>query len=139
MHLEDRVEIAAPAARVWALTVDVERWPDSTPTMTSVERLDDGPLAVGSQARVKQPAQRPRVWTVTQLEPGRRFAWATTAMGLRMEGAHLIEGDDTACTNTLTLEVTGALASTLGRLLAGQFRKAIVTENQGFKRTAEAA
>jgi uncharacterized membrane protein len=139
MHLEDRLEIEAPAAVVWALTADVERWPESTPTMTTVERLDDGPLAVGSQARIKQPAQRERIWTVTRFEEGRAFAWATRAMGMRMEGAHLIEGDATTCTNTLTLDVTGALAPVLGRLLAGQLRKAIATENQGFKRSAEAA
>ena len=138
MHLEDRVEIAAPAARVWELTEDVERWPETTPTMTSVERLDEGPLAIGSQARIKQPAQRARVWTVTRLEPGRRFAWATRAMGMGMEGGHLIEGDDRSCTNTLTLDVSGPLASTVGRLLAGQLRKAIQTENQGFKAAAEA-
>jgi len=36
--------------------------------MTSVERLDDGPITLGSRARVKQPGQRPAVWTVTELE-----------------------------------------------------------------------
>src|SRR5215213_5897034 len=77
MHLEHRLEIDTPASVVWDLTVDVERWPETTPTMTSVERLDDGPLGVGSQARIKQPAQRPTVWTVTRFEPGRHFAWAT--------------------------------------------------------------
>jgi uncharacterized membrane protein len=138
MQLVDRVEIAASAEAVWALTVDVEGWPAITPTMTSVERLDDGPLAIGSQARIKQPGQGTRVWTVTKLEPGRRFAWATTALGLTMEGAHLIEGEGPSCTNTLTLDVTGPLASTLGRLLSGQLKKAIHTENQGFKTSAEA-
>jgi hypothetical protein len=59
-------------------------------------------------------------------------------MGMQMEGGHLIEGNGSSCTNTLTLDVTGPLASTVGRLLAGQFRKAIQTENQGFKAAAEA-
>jgi uncharacterized membrane protein len=138
MRLEDRLEIAAPAAVVWDLTVDVERWPESTPTITSVERLDDGPFGLGSKARIKQPAQRPAVWTVTSFEPGRHFAWATKTLGLHLEGGHHIEADGDTCTNTLTLDVSGPMASTLGRLLAGQFRKAIATENQGFKRTAEA-
>ncbi len=138
MHLEDRIEIASAASTVWDLTVDVERWPEITPTtMTKVERLDEGPLAVGSQARIKQPAQRPTVWTVTQFEPGRRFAWTTKTLGLHLEGGHLIEGEGGTCTNTLTLDVTGPLASTLGRLLAGQFRKTIATENRGFKQAAE--
>ncbi len=139
MHLEDRLEIAAPVSTVWDLTVDVERWPDSTPTITSVERLDDGPLGIGSQARIKQPRQRSTVWTVTAFEPGRTFAWATRTLGMRMEGGHHLEGDESRCTNTLTLDVSGPMAPILGRLVAGQLRKAITTENQGFKRTAEAA
>jgi hypothetical protein len=79
------------------------------------------------------------VWTVTRFEPGRHFAWATQAMGLRMEGGHHLEGDETRTVNRLTLDVTGPLAPILGRLLIGQFRTAIATENQGFKRAAESA
>jgi uncharacterized membrane protein len=138
MRLEHEIAIAAPASVVWDLTADVERWPEITPTMTTVQRLDEGPLAVGSQARIKQPRQGERTWTVTRLEPGRSFAWATNALGMRMEGGHTITGDERACLNLLTLDVTGLLAPVLGRLLAGQLRKAIATENEGFKATAEA-
>ena len=139
MHIEDRVEIDASTDEVWALTVDVARWPEATPTMTSIERLGDEPLGVGSQARIKQPRMRPAVWTVTRFEPGRHFAWATNVLGMRLEGGHHLEGDSSRTVNTLTLDVTGPMAPVLGRLVAGQFRKAIATENQGFKRTAEAA
>ena len=138
MHIEDRVEIAASTDAVWALTMDVERWPDITPTITSVDRLGDEPFGIGSQARIKQPRQRATTWAVTQFDPGKTFVWATSTLGMRMEGGHHLEGDDHRTVNTLTLEVTGPLASTLGRLVAGQFRKAIQTENQGFKRVAEA-
>ena len=65
MKLENVMHIGAPVEVVWALTEDVEAWPDVTPTMTSVERLEDGPLAVGSQASIKRPGQGARVWTVT--------------------------------------------------------------------------
>jgi uncharacterized membrane protein len=139
MHIEDRVEIEASTDDVWALTVDVERWPGITPTITSVERLGDEPFGVGSQARIKQPRQRPAVWTVTSFEAGRHFAWATSVLGMRMEGGHHLEGDATRTVNMLTLDVTGPMAPILGRLVAGQLRKAIATENQGFKRVAEAA
>ena len=138
MHLENRLEIAAPVSRLWDLTVDVERWPDVTPTMTSVERLDEGAFGVGSRARVKQPRQRPTEWTVTRFEPGRMFAWAASTLGMHFEGGHHLEGDETSSVNTLTLDVTGPTAPLLGRLLKGQLAKAIATENQGFKRVAEA-
>jgi carbon monoxide dehydrogenase subunit G len=32
----------APAELIWELNTDVERWPARTPTVQSVERLDDG-------------------------------------------------------------------------------------------------
>ncbi|HRE03530.1 MAG TPA: SRPBCC family protein, partial [Ilumatobacteraceae bacterium] len=73
--LTNSIVIAAPAAVVWNLTIDVANWPSVTPTMTSVERLDDGPFGIGSKARVKQPMQRPTTWTVTEFDPERRFAW----------------------------------------------------------------
>lgn len=138
MKLEHTVQIDAPVEVVWALTEDVEGWPAITPTMTSVERLDDGPLGVGSQARIKQPGQGARTWTVTRFEPGRTFAWSAKALGALMEGSHhLSEGPSGGCVNRLELEITGATASVVGRLLGGQLLKAITTENEGFKRSAE--
>ena len=79
MRIEHTIDIAAPAERVWALTVDVESWPELSPTMTAVERLDGGPLRVGSTARVKQPGQRAKVWTVTAVQPGRPVPWRAPA------------------------------------------------------------
>lgn len=137
MKLENTQRIEAPVDVVWALTEDVERWPDITPTMTSVERLDDGPLAVGSQARIKQPGQGSRVWTVTRFEAGRLFAWSTKALGTHMEGSHHLSEEDGVCVNRLVLELTGGTAGIVGRLLGGQLRKAITTENEGFKAAAE--
>jgi uncharacterized membrane protein len=138
VQLENVQTIAAPLEVVWSLTEDVEKWPDITPTMTTVERLDEGPLAVGSQARIKQPGQRARVWTVTRLEPGQSFAWATKAMGAHLEGAHHLEATEGGCVNRLVLELSGPTAGIVGRLLRRPLLKAITTENEGFKQAAEA-
>jgi uncharacterized membrane protein len=139
MRLEHSIEIAAPVDRVWDLTTDVEAWPDYTPTMDRVERLDDGPIAVGSQARIKQPSQGERVWTVTALEPRRRFAWSTRAMGTRMTGGHHLEESGAATKQTLTIDIEGKLAPLVGLLLRMPIRKAIRQENEGFKAAAEGA
>jgi len=36
------VDIAAPPGGVWAVIADVERWPEWTPTVTRLQRLDRG-------------------------------------------------------------------------------------------------
>lgn len=139
MNVEHELEIGADVDTVWALTVDIERWPDITPTMSSVERLDDGPLTAGSRAKVVQPRQRPRVWTVTKVEAPHLFVWSTTVGPLAMVASHRIDATSDGCRNTLTVELSGTGAKLFGRLLRGQLEKAIRTENEGFRRAAEAA
>lgn len=137
MRIEDRIDIQATPARVWALTVDVERWPAFVPTMTRIERLDDGPFGVGSRARVKQPMQRATVWTVTDYDDGRSFAWTARSSGLVFVGGHEIVPTATGVTNVLTLDIGGAAAPVLGRLLAPVLRRAIRRENLACKAEAE--
>lgn len=137
MRFEDTIDIAAPADQVWALTENVEAWPTFSPTMTSIERLDNDPIAVGSRARVKQPAQRPAVWTVTRFEAGRVFAWETKVLGMTMVGAHEIEPSPTGCVNRLVLELTGPTSKVLGVLLGPVMRKSLRRENAAFKVEAE--
>ncbi len=138
MRLENEIAIAAPAETVWALTLDVERWPEISPTMTEITRLDDGPLAVGSQARVKQPAQRARVWTVTRLEPN-HYEWDATMGPIRLRGGHHVTPTDTGCTNLLTLDVDGFGSGLFALLAKGTLAKALQQENEGFKDAAESA
>lgn len=138
-EISSDVRIDAPVDRVWALTVDVEGWPRVTPTMTSVERLDDGPLRVGSSARVVQPKQRPTVWTVTRLDAPHRFEWQAKVLTVTMTGTHRIDADGDGCRNRLGLELSGFGSGLLARLLGGTLRQAIETENQGFTRAAESA
>ena len=139
MRIEHSIEIAAPVERVWDLTMDVESWPEHTSTITSVERLEDAPLAIGSTARIKQPAQPTRTWTVTALEPKKRFAWATKTMGTTMTGSHYLAPTEHGTRNTLTVDIEGPLAPVVGLLIRRPIRKAITTENEGFKAAAESA
>jgi uncharacterized membrane protein len=138
MVIEHELTIDAPPEVVWKLTADIEGWPALTPTIKHVERLDDGPLRVGSRARVKQPAQRPTVWTVTRLEPDERFEWEATVLGMHMTARHHLTPEGSGCRSRLELELSGRRAGLLGRLVGARIRKAIATENEGFKKAAEA-
>ena len=139
MAIRDELHIDAPIERVWALTVDVERWPELTPTVRSVERLDDGPFGVGSRARIVQPMQRPAVWTVTRFEPPLAFEWETTVGGVRIVGTHHLAGEAGGCRNVLGIETADTpRGRVLHYLFGGRMRAAIRKENRGFQRAAEA-
>lgn len=137
---EHEQHIDAPPATVWALTIDVEAWPALFPTITRVERLDHEPMRVGSQARIRQPAQPERLWTVTELLEGRRFVWSTQARGFTMTGVHIVEPDPTGGTvNRLRLEVDGPLALLVAALAGRKLRQTLAIENAGFASAAARA
>ena len=139
MRWEHTVEIDAPAETVWQLTTEVTGWPEFTPTMTSVERLDAGPLRVGSRARIKQPGQSAAIWTVTSLDGDRRcFTWQTRRLGLIMAGSHLVQERGQGCRNTLGIELTGRGAGLFWLLFGRLMRRSIATENAGFRTRAQA-
>jgi uncharacterized membrane protein len=137
MRWENTVLIEAPADRVWQLTIDVTNWPSLTPTMQRVERLDDGPIRVGSSARIKQPGQTPAVWTVTRIDAGHEFTWQTRRMGMTMTGSHIVEDAGDRCRNTLTIDITGPTSGLFGIVFGGVIRKSLDTENAGFKSKAQ--
>ena len=139
MRVDHSLEISAPIETVWALTEDVERWPELSPTtMTSVERLDTGPLRTGSSARIKQPAQRATVWTVTDATAPTSFSWSTKVASITMTAMHTLEPTATGCRNTLVVETKGFGSGLLGLIAGRKIRQTIETENLCFKRAAEA-
>jgi hypothetical protein len=137
MRWENTAEIKATADVVWRLTLDVAAWPSITPTVTRVDRLDQGPLRVGSRARIKQPRQAPAIWTVTHLDDGREFTWQTRRLGLTMIGSHRLERTGQGCRNTLTLDVQGRGSVLFGRIFGRVLSSSLATENAGFQSAAE--
>src|SRR4051794_1558867 len=104
------VTIDAPADTIWRELVDVERWPEWTASMTKVEQLDSGPLAVGTRVRIKQPKFPAMVWEVTNVEPGRSFTWAAGAAGVRTVARHELSPTATGVDLTLHIEQSGPMA-----------------------------
>ena len=138
MDIEQRIEIAAPAAAVWAVMSDVERWPEWTPTITSLERVDAAPFAVGSRVRIRQPRLPTAVWTVTTLEPGRYFEWQNVSPGVRSVAGHRAEAVAGGGTRvTLSFGWSGWLAPLI-RLAYGRLaRRYVRTEAESLKRWCE--
>ena len=115
--LQHAVTIAAAPERVWAVVVDVERWPELIPTVDAVQRLDAGPLAVGSRTRLEQPKLPTAVWTVTELTDGSSYTWESKSSGVTVTATHVVEPHREGSRLTLALTVSG-LMSGIGWLMS---------------------
>jgi uncharacterized protein YndB with AHSA1/START domain len=103
--------IDAPPPSVWEVLADVVRWPEWTPTIDSVERLDEGPFGVGARARVRQPKLPPASWEVVELVEGRSFTWVAVGPGMRSIARHEVIPDGAGSQVTLSIEQTGPLGA----------------------------
>ncbi|OHV37660.1 MULTISPECIES: SRPBCC family protein [Pseudofrankia] len=167
MYYETSVRIAASAAKVWAVLRDVERWPEWTPTVSQVLRVEsapeyvpgaDGPageLTKGDVVSIKQPKLPTLTWTIVDWIPARSFTWASSSGGVRTVADHRIEDAPDApdaesetprigaaelgVTVTLSIRQSGPLASVVGLLTARQTRRYVDTEAQSLKARCEQA
>jgi uncharacterized membrane protein len=130
--------IAAPVERVWSVLTDVERWPESTASVTSVRRLDDGPLQRGSRAQIKQPRLPALVWTVTDVVPLSHFTWSTTTPGVTTNARHVLTtGPSRRVTVMLSIERSGFLEWLTDLFYTGMTRRYLTMEIEGLKRVCE--
>lgn len=132
------IDIGASLSRVWEVVVDVESWPQWTVSINSAKRLDDGPLRVGSSARIEQPKLRPMVWTVSELVPEKSFTWAGRVPGLVITGKHTLTAlDDGRVRLDLDAEGSGPLAFFADVLTGRRVRHYVSLEAAGMKAAAE--
>lgn len=135
--LQHTVTIAAPPQQVWAVLVDVERWPERIPTVDAVERLDDGPLALGSRTRLAQPKLPEGVWTVTEWSAGTSFTWESTSPGVAVTASHLVEPHPDGSRLTLAVKVSGPIAPVGWLMTRSLTRRYVETEAASVKAAAE--
>ncbi|MFI6094776.1 SRPBCC family protein [Lentzea sp. NPDC051213] len=137
--LQHTVTIAAPPEQVWAVVVDVERWPERIPTVESVERLDAGPLALGTRTRLRQPKLPEGVWTVTEFVDGSSYTWESRSSGVTVVATHVVEPDPAGSRLTLAITVSGLLSG-IGWLMSRSLTKRYVeAEAASIKKAAEAS
>lgn len=137
-HFDTTIDIQAPPDRVWAALRDIERWPEWTPTISSIRLIDLGPLAVGSRAIVRQPKLLPARWKVTEIEAGRSFTWITVGPGTLVTARHGIEGTGNNSRVKLSLDFAGFLGPVFARLTRGLNTRYLALEAEGLKKRVEA-
>jgi uncharacterized membrane protein len=131
------VEIEAPPEIVWSVMSDAERWHEWTPSVTSIRRLDTGPLRIGSRALIRQPKFPPAVWTVTTIDPGRSFTWRSGAPLMWVYGTHSVAPAPAGTRASLTLQYEGPLGALLARLTRSITNRYLGFEAAGLKRRSE--
>lgn len=137
-RFEHAIAISAPPERVWGIVVDVEGWPAIIPTVDRVERLDVGPLVVGSRTRLAQPRLPEAVWTVTELTTGTAFSWTSTSPGIRVTASHVIEPTADGSRLTLAVDIAGWMAPVGWLMTRSLTQRYIETEAASMKSAAEA-
>lgn len=133
------VTISASPARVWSVVTEVERWPERIPTVDMVERLEPGPLVVGSRTRLRQPRLPEAVWTVTELDDGTSFTWQSRSPGMTIDAAHRVEPHDRGSLLELSVTMTGPLSRVGWLMTRSLTQRYVETEADSIKQAAETA
>lgn len=136
MTFEREIDIAAPAARVWQVMADVERWHEWTPSVTKIT-LYGRPVALGTRALIRQPRFPPAWWKVTEIVPGCEFTWVSWAPGLRVIGRHGVETTDWGSCATLRLSYEGLFGPWFARLTQRIVEEYLDFEANGLKARSE--
>jgi len=131
------VDINAAPAVVWSVMSDVERWREWTASITSVTRLDPGPLAIGARAHVRQPKLRPADFVVTELEPGTQFTWITKSPGVVATARHSVEPIAGGTRARLSVRFDGPLSAAIAWAFGRLTDEYLALEAAGLKKRSE--
>jgi len=132
------VEIQVSPPSVWSVLLDVESWPEWSTSVTKVQRLDIGPLTLGSRTRVWQPRLMPAVWRVTSLDQKRHiFAWTTSSFGVKVVARHQVEAIGSLSCVTLSLNYSGVLGPFMARMLHNLNLDYLAREANGLRARCE--
>lgn len=134
---EHRVHIDAPAASIWVVWQNLAAYPQWANTFQTVEPLGPGPFAVGKQVRIDVIGAGDGIFTITELEEGRRFAWENDYRGVHTMADHAIEQEASGCSVTLSVEMSGIMSVLFRPLIARVSRRNLPLEAEGLKRHCE--
>jgi uncharacterized membrane protein len=131
------INIAASPERVWSVMTDFEHWPEWTPTVKSIKRLDTGPITNKSSVLLRQPKLPPALWKVVEFNPGKNYAWVTVSPGVRITANHSVAPIETGSRVTLSIQYEGIFGKLLGKFLTSLNNRYLNLEANGLKKRSE--
>lgn len=85
--------LEASAGAVWQILTDLDAWPVWGPTVSGAE-LDGSAFELGATGRVWTPVGVPLPFAISELDPGRSWAWRVAGVPATRHG---VEPTDTGC------------------------------------------
>src|SRR5262245_8873585 len=139
MNFHDSVEIGVPAADVWRVFSDVERWPEWTASVRSVEIVEGPGVEPGARVRIRQPRLPVLTWEVSEVDPGTSWSWVARSPGVVTVAHHTVTATDGGGTRVeQTIDQRGPLAGIAGLLTGRLTRRYLAIEGAGLKQRCEA-
>jgi uncharacterized membrane protein len=139
MITDSSVEIEAPAAVVWEVFTDVERWPEWTASVERLVALDGPGIAVGKRFEIEQPRMPKLVWEVTEVDSGRSWTWRQRSPGGTTFAVHELEAQGDGRTLVRQrIDQRGPVGVLVGVLMRRLTRRYLELEAQGLKGRCEA-
>jgi hypothetical protein len=132
------IDIQAPHTVVWRVMSDIERWHEWTPSVRSIRKFGDGPLAPGTRALVRQPKFPPAMWTVETVVVNSHFVWRSRAPFLRVIANHAVTPTGTGTRATLSITYEGWLGRWMARMTRAITERYLALEARGLKERSEA-
>lgn len=83
--------VSAPPAAVWKVLIDLDDWPKWGPTVAGGELTDATELGLGVHGKVYTPVGVPLPFTITEYEPGRRWAWRVAGIPATAHGVDPVD------------------------------------------------
>jgi uncharacterized protein YndB with AHSA1/START domain len=138
MITEATIEIDAPAAVVWAVFTDTERWHEWTDSIRGIRPLDGPSIEVGHRFEIAQPRFPKLVWAVTEVDTGRSWTWEQRSPGGVTRATHeLVATGDAATTVRQVIDQRGPVGALVGRLTRGLTCRYLDLEGRGLKQRSE--
>jgi Polyketide cyclase / dehydrase and lipid transport len=136
MQVEHRITVAAPAARIFSINREVQRWPEWDPDTKSATL--DGPFEVGSRGRLTPTKGNAVPMVLTEVKPDRCFTVESKIPLFRMVFEHELRpvGQSTEVVHRITF--SGPLSLLLGPMLSKQLRSGLPVTLGKLKALAEA-
>ena len=139
MITDSSIEIDAPAAVVWDVFADVERWPEWTASVRRLTALDGPGIEVGHRFRIEQPRFPKLVWEVTDVAPGASWTWRQRSPGGTTLATHEVvaHGPDRTLVRQ-RIDQRGPIGVVVGRLTRRLTTRYLDLEARGLKAASEA-